>query len=145
MKIVAGEEKQTTKFWRKWSGKGGQLWPNPLWPYRLWPIRCVCGFMCCFHGVCGFMPGPSVGTPSAGPPTISLFSTLPPEFSFFLSSLGGLLVELWARYKAEFQNKHRKSLCEPPGQKRSLGGLRPVRKRAKMGRGTVHVKPPPTR
>ncbi len=39
---------------------------------------------------------PPPDRPSPGPPKISLFFfTLPPEISFFLLSLGGLLVEFW--------------------------------------------------
>ena len=33
------------------------------------------------------------------------FFPLPPQFSFFIPSLGGLLVELWPRFKAEFHTK----------------------------------------
>ena len=39
---------------------------------------------------------PSAGPPSPGPPKISFFVfPLPPQFSFFLPSLVGLLVEFW--------------------------------------------------
>ena len=39
-----------------------------------------------------------------GPPKISLFCFLPPPM-FFLPSFGGLFVELWARFQAEFHTK----------------------------------------
>ena len=60
-----------------------------------WP--CVCVFK--IFGGClqDFGASPlDTSSPSAGPPKISLFFfSLPPEVSFFLPSLGGLLVEFW--------------------------------------------------
>ena len=48
-----------------------------------------------------FLGPPSPGPPSAGPPfpwtaqNFAFFFLSPPEISFFLLSLGGLLVEFW--------------------------------------------------
>ena len=56
-----------------------------------------------------WMGASRVSRPKSGPkgrgPNISRFFPLPPQFSFLLPSLGGLLVELWARFKAEFHTK----------------------------------------
>ena len=73
-------------------------------------------------------PSPSPGPSSSLPRTaqnFALFSPLPPQFSFFLPSLGGLRVELWPRFNAEVcQSARLGSLgpfCETPA---AFGGRR---------------------
>ena len=58
-------------------------------------VVCVCGG--CVQDFWASPPDPPpLDRPSPGPPKISLFFfSLPPEISFFLLSLGGLLVEFW--------------------------------------------------
>ena len=51
----------------------------------------VCGCWLLLVVVVVWRPGP----PSGGPPKIYRFFPLLPQFSFFLLSLGGLLVEFW--------------------------------------------------
>ena len=50
-------------------------------------------------------------------PKFRAFFSLPPELSFFVLSLGGLLVELWPLFKAMALNSGHNSMRNPPGPK----------------------------
>ena len=54
-----------------------------------------------------FLDSPSAGPPSAAPADRPKFRPLPPPCSLFFSLSGGLLVEMWQRFKAEItQSAH---------------------------------------
>ena len=81
-----------------------QVWPNHLWPTPILATPCFC-----FQGLVGAVRvGPGrVGLSKGGEPKISRFFHLPQQFSFFLPSLGGLLIEFgWCLKRGALKCAH---------------------------------------
>ena len=79
------------------------LWVNTDWPKHVSPVGQTCLSQTCL-GEDRLSPiwlGPWTTLRA----NFRVFCLLPPQFSIFLPSLGGLLMELWARFKAEFHTK----------------------------------------
>ena len=76
--------KSTGRIWPTLFGRIGPIFVDRIWPDRIWPFFFLGG-------------GPKRWGPEGvgGPKFRAFFSLSPPEMSFFLLSLGGLLVEFW--------------------------------------------------